>query len=291
MSKQDQEIDEITGTETTGHEWDGIKELNTPLPRWWLWIFYACVIWAVGYMIAMPSWPLLTGSTKGMLGYASRGELVTKLDVAKQAQSVFFTQIDETEVADIVANEELARFARAGGASAFKVNCVQCHGAGAQGSAGFPNLNDDEWIWGGTVDEIYTTIAYGARDDANDDSHISEMPAFGADELLEKAEIIAAANYVASISGGNADAALIGNGAEVFIDNCAACHGEKAEGVVELGGPALNNPIWLYDGSVEAITAQINTPKHGVMPAWSAKLDDATVKQLAVYVHSLGGGK
>ncbi len=289
MSKK--EIDEITGTETTGHEWDGIKELNTPLPRWWLWIFYACIIWAIGYMIAMPSWPLINGSTKGLLGYASRANVVTDIEKAKDAQQVFLTKIDEAEVGDIVKDEELARFARAGGSSAFKVNCVQCHGAGAQGSAGYANLNDDEWIWGGTIDEIYTTIAHGVRDNANDDTRISEMPAYGVDELLEPDEIISVANYVLSISGGEADAALIGNGAEVFLDNCAACHGEKAEGVAELGGPALNNAIWLYQGGIEGITAQINTPKHGVMPAWRTKLGDTTVKQLAVYVHSLGGGE
>jgi cytochrome c oxidase cbb3-type subunit 3 len=286
------EIDEISGTETTGHEWDGIKELNTPLPRWWLWTFYACIIWAIGYMIAMPSWPLITGSTKGLLGYASRANVVVALDEAKANQAVFVDEIAKTDVGDIIANEELARFARAGGASSFKVNCSQCHGSGASGSLGYPNLNDDEWIWGGSIDAIYTTIKHGARDDADEDTLISEMSAFGADELLEKDEITAVANYVFSISGGQTTSALIANGAEIFTDNCAACHGENAEGVAELGGPALNNAIWLMlDGSLESITAQIDKPKHGVMPAWSGVLSDATVKQLAVYVHSLGGGQ
>ncbi len=286
------EIDEITGTQTTGHEWDGIKELDTPMPRWWLWIFYATIVFAIGYMIAMPSVPLVKGAYKGMLGYASRAELITSMDKATELQSAFIAQIDETEVSDIVNNEELARFARAGGSSAFKVNCVQCHGAGASGSTGFPNLNDDEWIWGGSIEEIYATISHGARDEVDEDTLISEMPAFGADELLEKEEIIAVANYVVSISGGEANSSLIGNGEEIFTDNCAACHGDVGEGVAALGGPALNNAIWLMgDGSVEAITAQINAPKHGVMPAWSSKLSDATIKQLAVYVHSLGGGQ
>jgi cytochrome c oxidase cbb3-type subunit 3 len=290
MSKN--EIDEITGTETTGHEWDGIKELDTPMPRWWLWIFYACIIWAIGYMIAMPSWPLINGSTKGLLGYASRAEIVTELEKAKEGQAVIIAKIDQTEVADIVKDEELARFARAGGKSAFKVNCVQCHGAGASGSLGYPNLNDDEWVWGGSIDAIYTIITHGARDDANEDTFISEMSAFGADELLERDEITAVANYVVSISGGETTSALVANGAEVFTDNCAACHGDVGEGVAELGGPALNNAIWLMvDGSIESITAQIDKPKHGVMPAWNEILSDATIKQLAVYVHSLGGGE
>ncbi len=285
------EIDEISGTETTGHEWDGIKELNTPLPRWWTWLFYATIIWAIGYMIAMPAIPLINGATKGILGYASRADVITKIDAAKAAQAEFINKIAESEVADIVKDEELARFARAGGDAAFKVNCSQCHGSGAQGSVGFPNLNDDEWIWGGTLDEIYYTIANGARYVANDDTRISEMPAYGRDELLEKDEIIAVANYVASISGDEADGALVASGETIYVDNCAACHGDSGEGVAELGGPALNNAIWLYSGGVEAITAQINNPKHGEMPGWNDKLDDVTIKQLAVYVHSLGGGQ
>ncbi len=291
MSEDKNEIDEISGTETTGHEWDGIKELNTPLPRWWLWIFYATIIWAVGYMIAMPAWPLINGATKGVLGYSSRANLVSEVEMAKAAQSQFLDKIEASEVVDILKDEELARFSRAGGNAAFKVNCSQCHGAGAQGFVGFPNLNDDEWIWGGTLDAIYTTIAHGARYVANEDTRISEMPAFGADELLEKDEIDAIANYVASISGTEADSALANTGKELFVDNCAACHGDVGEGVADLGGPALNNAIWLFAGGVEAITAQINQPKHGEMPGWSDKLDDVTIKQLAVYVHSLGGGQ
>ena len=288
----EKEIDEISGTETTGHEWDGIKELNTPLPRWWLWTFYACIIWAIGYMIAYPAWPLINGATPGLLGYSSRGDLVVQMDKAKADQSEFLDKIAQTDVGDIVGDEDLARFARAGGSSAFKVNCVQCHGAGAQGSKGFPNLNDDEWMWGGTVDAIYTTIAHGIRSDADEDTRLSDMPAFGADELLEGDEIEAVANYVVSISGGEADSALAASGKELFVDNCSACHGEAGEGVADLGGPAINNSIWLFgDGSVDAVTAQINKPQQGVMPAWSSKLSDATVKQLAVYVHSLGGGQ
>ncbi len=291
MSEDKNEIDEISGTETTGHEWDGIKELNTPLPRWWLWIFYATIVWAIGYMIAMPAWPLINGATKGVLGYSSRANLVTEVEMAKAAQSEFLNKIEASEVVDILKDEELARFARAGGDAAFKVNCSQCHGAGAQGFVGFPNLNDDEWIWGGTLDAIYTTIANGARYAADEDTRISQMPAFGADELLERDEIDAIANYVASISGTEADSALVSVGRELFVDSCAACHGDDGEGVADLGGPALNNAIWLFAGGVEAITAQINQPKHGEMPGWSDKLDDVTIKQLAIYVHSLGGGQ
>lgn len=285
------EIDELSGTETTGHEWDGIKELNTPLPRWWLWTFYATIVWAIGYAIAYPAIPLIDSATAGVLGYSSRANLATQVASAQDAQSVYLTKIADADVTSIAADDELARFARAGGKSAFKVYCSQCHGSGAQGAVGYPNLNDDEWIWGGTLDAIYTTIAHGVRHEGDDDTRINEMPAFGADELLTGDEVKAVANYVVSLSGGEADATLAGQGQQLFTDNCASCHGEQGEGVAELGGPALNNQIWLYGGGVEAVTAQINQPQHGVMPAWSAKLGDATVKQLAVYVHSLGGGQ
>jgi cytochrome c oxidase cbb3-type subunit 3 len=288
----EKEIDDVSGTETTGHEWDGIKELNTPMPRWWLWTFYGCVIWAFIYAIFYPAVPLINGPTPGVLGYSSRGELADKVALAKADQAVFVQKIDNLPVEEITADAELARFATAGGKSLFKVNCSQCHGSGASGSEGYPNLNDDEWIWGGTPEAIYATIAHGVRYDADDDSRFNEMPRFGADEILESHQITAVANYVFQISGGEADAALATEGQEVFAENCASCHGELGVGEAELGGPALDNGIWLYgDGSLEALTAQISNPSHGVMPAWQKKLGDNAVKQLAVYVHSLGGGQ
>jgi len=288
----DNEIDDVSGTETTGHEWDGIKELNTPMPRWWLWTFYACIIWAIGYAIAYPAVPLINGATKGLLGYSSRANLDAELVTAKAEQAVYLQQIDAMDVADIVKDDELARFARAGGGSAFKVYCSQCHGSGAQGAQGYPNLNDDEWIWGGTPEAIYTTITHGVRYDADFDTRFNEMPGFGRDEILAREQIVAVANYVAGLSGGEADPVLAAEGANVFADNCTACHGEGGVGDAELGGPAINNGIWLYgDGSVDSIMAQLNQPRHGVMPAWGTKLGDTTVKQLAVYVHGLGGGQ
>src|SRR5690606_4139209 len=156
------EIDEISGTETTGHEWDGIKELNTPLPRWWLWTFYGTIVFAIGYTIAYPAWPLLSSATTGLLGYSSRAQLDESLAAAQAAQGDLIAQVAATPVAEIAQNDELARFARAGGRSLFKVYCSQCHGTGATGAPGYPNLNDDEWIWGGTIEQIHATIAHGA---------------------------------------------------------------------------------------------------------------------------------
>ena len=285
------EIDDVSGTETTGHEWDGIKELNTPLPRWWVWTFYACIVWAIGYTIAYPAWPLISSNTKGMLGYSSRANVAQEMANAEAAKAGVVERIASLDVTEIANDEELTRFSIAAGKSAFKVYCSQCHGSGAQGAAGYPNLNDDDWLWGGTVEEIFTTINHGVRFDADDDTRFSDMPAFGRDELLEKADIEAAANFVLSLSGKDHDAALATAGATVFEENCASCHGEEGKGDPEFGAPNLADAIWFYGDDLPTITAQINSPRHGVMPAWGARLGETAVKQLAVYVHSLGGGQ
>ena len=285
------ERDEVSGTETTGHEWDGIKELNTPLPRWWLWTFYGTVIWGLGYTIAYPAWPLINGATPGVLGYTSRGELAETVNTAKEAQKADLDKIAAASVDQILADENLRTFAAAGGEAAFKVNCVQCHGSGAAGSPGYPNLNDNDWIWGGTAEQIHVTLQNGIRQAGNADTRDSMMPAFGADGLLDATQIGQVANYVISLSGGQADAAAAEAGKQLYADNCASCHGDDGKGMRDLGAPNLTDAIWLYGGTVEAVMAQIHKPRHGVMPAWSGRLDEATIKQLAVFVHTRGGGE
>ena len=282
-------IDEVSGVATTGHEWDGIKELNNPLPRWWVWTFYATIVWSIGYAIAYPAWPLITSATTGVLGYSSRQELSETLDQAAAAQADKVAAIGEKPLADILADEELRRFATSAGAAAFKVNCSQCHGSGAQGSPGYPNLNDDDWLWGGDIEAIHQTIAHGIRFDGDDETRISEMPAFG--EILEPDQVKQVSAYVVSLSGTPSDAGLAEEGKQVYADNCAACHGDNAEGSHELGAPNLTDAIWFYGASEAEIAAQVRAPKHGVMPAWQARLGDAVVKELAVYVYSLGGGQ
>ncbi|MHB1103332.1 MAG: cytochrome-c oxidase, cbb3-type subunit III [Devosia sp.] len=286
----DKQIDEVSGVETTGHEWDGIKELNNPLPRWWLWTFYGTIVFAIGYTIAYPAWPLISSATSGLLGYSSRADLDASLASAKAAQGDLVAQVEARPVAEILGDETLARFARAGGKSAFKVYCSQCHGSGAQGAAGYPNLNDDEWIWGGTADQIYATIAHGVRSNTDTDTHFNLMPNFGTEGLLTPEQIDLTAKQVASLSGIEGGEATT-EGGQLFTENCAACHGDTGLGNSELGGPSLADPIWLYGNTLETIRAQVERPRHGVMPAWSNKLGDATIKQLAVYVHSLGGGQ
>ena len=285
------EKDEISGTETTGHEWDGIKELNTPLPRWWLWTLYATMVFALGYVIAYPAWPLVSGATPGLLGYSSRGELVKEVDAARAAQAAQREMLKTLSLEDIRKNADLLQFAVTGGRAAFLVNCVQCHGSGAAGGKGYPNLNDDDWLWGGTLEQIHATLEHGIRYTADPDTRQSPMPAFGADEILKPEQINDVAEYVLKLSGQTFEAEAATRGSTVFAENCVACHGEVGEGKREFGGPRLADPIALYAADKAAIVAQVTRPRHGVMPAWNRRLDEVTIKQLAIYVHSLGGGE
>ena len=285
------ERDPVSGTETTGHVWDGIKELNTPLPRWWIWTFYVTIIWAVGYCIAYPAVPLINSVTNGVLGYSSRAEVAVELTKAKAAQQKYRDKIAKLSLAEIRKDKDLFQFAVAGGRSAYAVNCVQCHGSGAVGSTGYPNLNDDEWLWGGNLEQIAITIAHGIRFDEDEDTRISEMPAFGSDEILTSPQINDTAEYVLSLSGKSTDGIAARNGKTLYAENCAPCHGETGAGNRELGAPSLRDAIWLYGSDKKTIVETISKSRKGVMPAWGQRLDPLTIKQLAVYVHSLGGGE
>lgn len=291
MADHEKDVDELSGVETTGHEWNGIKELNNPLPLWWLYTFYACVIWALAYTIAFPAWPMISSATAGVLGYGSRAAVMEDIAAAKADQAVYVDKIAATDVTEIPGDADLMQFSLAGGAAVFRTYCSQCHGSGAQGGVGYPNLNDDDWIWGGDVEAIHQTIAHGIRSSEDDDTRLSDMPAFGRDELLEKEDIAKVAEFVLSLSGAPHDAALAEDGAVVFEENCAACHMEDGTGNPDVGAPNLADAIWLYGGSREAITYTVTNSRAGMMPAWLGRLSDAQVKQVALYVHSLGGGE
>jgi cytochrome c oxidase cbb3-type subunit 3 len=282
-------IDEISGVETTGHEWDGIRELNNPMPRWWVYTFYATIVWAIGYTIMYPAWPLLTDNTKGLLGYSSRAEVAQELAAAKSSQAVYLDKIATLPLEEIVADKELTQFAVAGGAAAFKVNCSPCHGSGAAGGAGYPNLNDDDWLWGGDLESIHTSIAHGIRYDQDPDTRFSEMPAYG--DILDADQIKQVAAYVVSLTGTPLDASMVEPGQQIYAENCASCHGEDAKGGRDFGAPNLADAIWLKVDGEAQIAAQIRQPRHGAMPGWGQRLGDTTVKQLTVYVHQLGGGE
>jgi len=285
----EREIDDISGVATTGHEWDGIKELDNPMPRWWVWTFYATIAWALAYTIAYPAWPLISSATNGVLGYSSRADVKAELAAAEAAKGDYVAAVAAKPVNEILADDTLRQFATAAGAAAFRVNCVQCHGSGAAGSAGYPNLNDDEWLWGGSPEEIEFTIRHGIRFATDDDTRLSEMPAFA--DMLDAQQVTAISAYVVSLSGGEADTVQAAAGKDLFAQNCVACHGEAGKGSRDLGAPDLTDAIWLYGSSPTEIAAQIRHPRHGVMPGWQARLGDVTVKELTVYVHSLGGGE
>lgn len=284
-------IDEATGVETTGHEFDGIAELNNPMPQWWLTIFYATVVFAAVYVVLFPAIPMLTTSTQGLLGYSTRGSLQDALVAHAEGQSQWREQIAAASLEEIRQDPDLMAFAMASGAANFALNCSQCHGAGAAGNVGgFPNLNDDDWLWGGDLDNIYLTIAHGVRNEDDPDARYSMMPTFGADGILSRAEIADVTQAVLALAGRETDAEAAARGGEIYLDQCAACHGEGGEGIQDMGAPALANNIWLYGGSAQEIAAQIWRPRHGVMPPWIERLGEEQVKELAIYVHSLGGG-
>jgi cytochrome c oxidase cbb3-type subunit 3 len=289
--KDHKEIDDISGVETTQHEWDGIKELNNPLPRSWLWGLYGTILFSIGYTIVYPAWPGITTNTKGIWNWSSRGELATELSQVEESRQVLGDQLVSVELEDVSQNSDLLQFAVNGGQSAFKVYCSQCHGSGANGGTIYPSLIDDDWIWGGTLEDIYLTLQHGIRYEQDDDTRLSEMPRYGADELLERNEIMDVAWYVRQMSGQEFDAEAAARGQTVFADNCAACHGEKGEGIRELGAPNLSDAIWFYGNTHEQIVTQISNPKQGVMPGWTGRLSEVTIRQLTHYVHSLGVGE
>ena len=285
------ERDPVTGVQTTGHEWDGIKELDNPMPRWWLWVFYASIAFAVLWWILYPSWPTHRGHLPGILGSNARLDLEQRLVEARQAQAVFLDQIAERTPEEIVQVPELLNFAVHGGERHFKDNCATCHGLGGGGQLHYPSLADDAWIWGGTLEEINYTINHGIRNEEDMDARFSMMPAYGPDGILQRSEIIEVAEFVIALSGRDHDADLAAAGAEYYEIHCAACHMEDGSGMTALGAPALNDAVWLYGGDREQILAQIANPRHGVMPPWQGRLSDEVVKMLTVYVHTLGGGQ
>ena len=284
------ERDAFSGTETTGHEWDGIKELDNPLPRWWLWIFYGCIAWSILYWIAMPAWPLIDSYTTGMLGWSQRARLADQMAAVEQGHAVYNDRIAAASLEEIRTDPELLNFALASGASAFAVNCSQCHGSGAQGFVGYPNLNDDAWLWGGTLDDIRRTIAYGIRSD-HPETRFNQMPAFLTDGLLRPAEVRDIAGHVLALGGATVDAEAAARGAALFADQCAVCHGDAGKGNPELGAPDLTDAVWLYGGDLETVVASIAYSRTAVMPAWETRLAPATITSLAIYVHSLVGGR
>ena len=285
------EIDHVSGRSTTGHEWDGIKELNTPLPRWWVLTFYATILWAIGYWVVYPAWPLVSGYTHGVLNYTNRAAVTEDLAKLEALRGEKMKVLGTASLAEIEKDPALLALARARGKTVFGDNCAPCHGSGAAGAKGYPNLNDDDWLWGGTLDQIAQTIQFGARS-GHAKAHESQMLAFGKDGTLKKDEIVTVASYVRSLSGLSTAAGFdAAAGKKLFEDNCVSCHGDGGKGNLEFGAPNLTDKIWLYGSDEATLIETITNGRAGVMPAWVGRLDPVTIKALTVYVHSLGGGK
>ena len=286
----EREKDDVTGTETTGHEWDGIKELDTPLPRWWLWIFYATIAFAVVYWVLMPAWPGINSYSPGLLHKSDRAQVVVDLAALKAQRSGQATRLSNASLEQIEKDPQLQAYARAVGQSIFGDNCATCHGAGGTGAKGYANLRDDVWLWGGSLEDIQRTITHGVRS-GDPDARGSQMPAFGRDAILPVEQIGDLTEYVVAISGRPASAAAVARAKPLFANNCAVCHGPAGHGDQTQGAPNLTDRDWLYGSDRASIQDQITNGHGGVMPAWGHRFDANTIKALTVYIHSEAGGQ
>lgn len=284
-------IDEPTGTDFVGHEWDGIEELDTPMPRWWVLTFYATIVWAIGYVILYPAIPMLNSASEGLLGWSSRGDYALEVAERQKQLEPIRQALISSDINTMSDDPQLLQQAIEGGRSAFKVHCVQCHGSGAAGSKGYPNLNDDDWLWGGDLESIEYTLIHGIRNPDHDQTRFSQMPAFGRDGILQSNEIQDLVSYVQLLSGREKQSAAAQRGTILFETNCAICHGADGTGDRVQGAPDLTDAISLYGLDRASLTDTIANARYGVMPRWGQRLDPATIRMLAAYVHSLGGGE
>ncbi len=284
-NKQDNQKNK-TKHSTTGHSWDEISEYNIPTPRWWLIVWVICIIWAFIYWFFYPAWPTISGNSKGSLNWSKFSQLQEAQKKVDEKKQQYLQQINSSSFSEIKQNQQLMQFVLNAGKSAFYENCSACHGRGHQGGFGYPNLNDDDWLWGGKVGDIYQTLLYGIRS-GHEKARINQMPAFGLDGVLKSHEIKDVASFVRSLSGLEKTNE---NGAKIFANNCVACHGAQGKGNQQLGAPNLTDKIWLYYSDANEVYKTIYYSKAGVMPFWQGRLDDNTIKILSIYIHSLGGG-
>lgn len=283
--------DPVTGRTTTGHEWNGIEELDTPIPRVALFFLVATALFALGYWILMPAWPLGVTYTRGLLGFDQRQVVTRQVETAAAARAGWADRIMALDYAEVQADPELMRIVNETGHALFGDNCAVCHGTGGTGSSGFPDLTAGAWLWGGEAEAIHETIRVGINS-GHDETRMSQMMAFGRDGVLERDQVRAVAAYVRSLSQPDvADEARIAEGEAIFAENCASCHGDDATGVAELGAPNLADDVWLYGGDAQSVYASIHGGRQGHMPHWDGRLKPLDLRILALYVHGLGGGQ
>ncbi|MCF8478139.1 MAG: cytochrome-c oxidase, cbb3-type subunit III [Pseudolabrys sp.] len=285
-----EERDPYTGYLTTGHEWNGIKELNTPVPRLVYFFLIATALFAVVYWILMPAWPIGVTYTKGLLGIDQRATVAQHLEQAALERSVWTKRIESESFAQIQADRDVMTAVRQTGNALFGDNCAACHGARAQGGKGFPNLTTSSWLWGGSPEAIAETIRVGVNAE-HPDSRVSQMPSFGRDKVLSRAKVDNVVSYVRSLSGSTApadgSAAEIAAGKALFATTCPACHGDDAKGSTEAGAPNLTDPFWLYGGDAKSIYTTVWGGRQGHMPTWDARLSLLDRKILTLYLLDL----
>ncbi len=279
------ERDPFSGYMTTGHDWNGIKELNSPVPRIVLWFLAVTHIYAVGFWLLFPAWPMGNTHSTGLLGGDQKTAVAADIAAATAARADWTTALATEDFAKIHASPELMAQALATAAPLFGQNCQVCHGKEGIGGPGFPRLNDDIWLWGGTADEIETTLRHGINS-SDPDTHFAQMPAFGRDELLTRPQIATLTAYVQTLGAGVV-ADDPAEGAVLFQDNCASCHGTDAKGVEGTGAPNLTDADWIYGGDAATIRQTLLNGRQGVMPAWQPRLSDADIRMLALYVEGL----
>ena len=283
------ERDPLTGHETTGHEWAGITELNTRVPRA-VWFFIAVThIWALTYWVLMPAWPLVTTYTKGLLGHDERERIAQDVDLGQATRANWAERIEALPVSAIRDDPGLMRAVKQSAPALFGDNCAACHGQEARGTDGFPDLLDADWIWGGDAETILETLRVGINS-THAEARFAQMPAFGRDEVLSRGEVRTVADYVLSLSGTRAPAERLAAGAELFAANCASCHGDGAAGDSELGAPNLTDDAWIYGGDMVDINASVHAGRQGWMPAWEDRLSLADRKILTAYLLDQGEG-
>lgn len=282
--------DPITGRITTGHEWNGIEELDTPVPRVVLFFLITTTLFCIGYWIAMPAWPLWSTYTKGILGIDQREIVARQVADAHKERAPWVDKIATMDFAAIQADPDLMGRVELAGRTLFDDNCAACHGLKATGGPGFPNLSAKSWLWGGTPDKIAETIRIGINS-TNDNTRISQMTAFGRDGVLDATQIGNVVAYVRSLSGQGggdpAEAPAIQAGKEVFAANCVSCHGDDAKGKQDMGAPDLTDKTWIYGGDLESVFTSVYSGRQGHMPHWDTRLSPVDIKILALYVDAL----
>lgn len=285
------ERDPVTGQLTTGHEWNGITELYTPVPRIVFFFLFVTILFSIVYWILMPAWPLGWTYTKGVLGIDQKDILETRLQEAGAQQAAWASKIDGMDYAAIQADPALMKIVREAGAPLFGDNCAVCHGTGGTGGKGFPDLTAGAWLWGGEPETIAETLRVGINA-PHEETRVSQMMAFGRDGMLARDQIDDVVTYVQSLgptAQAAQDAEATARGAEVFATNCAACHGEDAKGNLELGAPNLTDASWIYGGDRQSMTSTIYSGHQGLMPSWEQRLTPTQRKMLTLYVLDLAG--